>query len=163
MRTHWFVPFAALAAARGWFAVHYQFDIRSQRHIDSIVAATPAEIQNIQFENDATLLGARTVPVFDGGIVLELVWKLKEGRRSIRFPRLLGEEQNIMGRGHANQELFANVGDDIVIDRVRIGPNQMEGVCRISVGFFDWKRFAALVDCGPRGPKNRQLYIWESK
>jgi len=163
IRTPWFVPLIALTVAGGWFVVNYKFDIRSQRHINSIIAATSSDIQNVQFEDDATLLGARTTSVYDGGLVIELVWKLNQGRRSIRVMKLLNADQKVIGRGHANQELFDSVGNDVVIDRVRFGPEQLKGVKSITIGFYDPKRFAAVVDRGPRGPRNRQLFVWESK
>jgi peptidoglycan/LPS O-acetylase OafA/YrhL len=163
VRTPWFVPLLALTVLSGWFVYQFQFNIRSQRQIDSIVQSTPAELKNVRFESDAILLGVRTRRSADGGLVLDMVWELKPGRRSERFIGLLDQEQQVIGRGDANRDLFGVVlDDDIVIDRVRLKPNQLEEVETVAVGFFDKERRFAIADRGPRGARNRQLHVWKS-
>ena len=164
IRTPWFIPFLILASISGWFVFQNLFNPRSQSLIDTIVASTPAELQGIRFEDDATLLGVRTNPKADGGLVVEMVWELQEGRRTERFVKLLDRDRKPIGRGNSNRALFGVVvSADVVIDRVAIKPDQMNDVQTIAVGFFDRERKAAMVDRGPRSARNRQLHIWELK
>jgi hypothetical protein len=93
-----------------------------------------------------------------------MAWELKSGRRSERVIRLLDHEQQLIGRGNANRDVFGVIqGDDIVIDRVTIKPNQLQRVKTVAVGFFDKERRFAIVDRGPRGFQNRQLHVWKSE
>lgn len=157
----WFVPIVVLAIGNGWFVSQYRFDIRDQDRIDAIVSLTDPEIQNAQFEQDATLLGLRASRTDDGGLSLEMVWRLNKGRRTDRFIKLLDGQQKVIGRGNSNRQLFDHVlGDDVVIDRIRLAPEKMTGVQTIAIGFYDAERKTAAVDRGPRSARDRQLHVW---
>lgn len=158
-----FVPLLVLALVAGWFATSCQFDIRSASQIDQIISSTPAPLQEIHFEDDATLRGIRTSATSHGGLAMEMVWQLRTGRRSLRVIKLLDANGKVIGRGNPNRPLFDVVqGDEMVIDRVVFKPDQLEGVEAITVGFFDTQRKYALIDRGPRSAGNRQLHVWRS-
>jgi hypothetical protein len=164
IRSPGFVPIVVLVAASSWFVSESAFDIHDQHRIEAIVAATDPKIRNAQFEQDATLLGAKARQTDDGGMMLELVWRLNTGRRGERFIKLLDDQHNVVGRGNANRSLFDYVrGEDDVIDRIRLAPGQMTNVTTIATGFFDAERKSAVVDRGPRSARNRQLHVWEKE
>jgi hypothetical protein len=49
---------------------------------------------------------------------------------------------------------------ETVIDRVKIERDDLKGVEKIAIGFFEKGRGFAEVNKGPRNAKMQQLYIW---
>lgn len=156
-----FVPILILALGSGWFVAAHRFDIRDPVRIEEIVSQTDPALQGVRFDQDAILLGVMTKPISEGGLEMQMVWELKPGRRARRFVKLLDDDQQVIGRGSANQGLFSTVnGNATVIDRVRLPAESMAGVSTIAVGFYEPERKSAIVDRGPRSPGNRQLHVW---
>ena len=161
-RTPWFVAFVVAMIGSGWFVSAYRYDVLDSDRIQAIARETDPDIVNARFENDARLAGAISNQSRDGGLVLELAWHLKPGRRPTRFIKLLDRNQRVVGRGPSNREIFDRfTGDIVVIDRIRISADDMADVHFIAVGFFDPERKSAVVDRGPRSANGRQLHVWK--
>jgi hypothetical protein len=138
-----------------------RFNLNSSKLADAIVAASSSEFKDVQFGGDAVLRGVRVTREENDGLQIEAVWKLNSDRRKIRFLYLLSVENKILKRGSANQVVFSNLEpQETVIDRVKIERDDLKGVEKIAIGFFEKGRGFAEVNKGPRNAKMQQLYIW---
>jgi peptidoglycan/LPS O-acetylase OafA/YrhL len=138
-----------------------RFNLNSSKLADAIVAASSSEFKDVQFGGDAVLRGVRVTREENDGLQIEAVWKLNSDRREIRFLNLLSVENKILKRGSANQVVFSNLEpQETVIDRVKIERDDLKGVEKIAIGFFEKGRGFAEVNKGPRNAKMQQLYIW---
>ncbi|MDB4458609.1 acyltransferase [bacterium] len=138
-----------------------RFNLNSSKVADAIVAASSSEFKDVQFGGDAVLRGVRVTREENDGLQIEAVWKLNSDRREIRFLNLLSVENKILKRGSANQVVFSNLEpQETVIDRVKIERDDLKGVEKIAIGFFEKGRGFAEVNKGPRNAKMQILYIW---
>ena len=138
-----------------------RFNLNSNKYADAIVAASSSEFKDVQFGGDAILRGVRVTQKANDGLLIEAVWKLNSERREIRFLKLLNGENKILSRGNANKAVFSNLEpQETVIDRVKIDRDDLTGVEKIAIGFFEKGRGFSEVNKGPRDAKMQQLYIW---
>lgn len=138
-----------------------RFNLNSRTLADAIIAASSSEFKDVQFGGDAVLRGVRVTRDENDGLQIEAVWKLNAERREIRFLNFLSVENKILKRGSANKAVFSNLEpQETVIDRVEMERDDLKGVEKIAIGFFEKGRGFAEVNKGPRNAKMQQLYIW---
>lgn len=138
-----------------------RFNLNSRKLADAIIAASSSEFKDVQFGGDAVLRGVRVTRDENDGLQIEAVWKLNAERREIRFLNFLSVENKILKRGSANKAVFSNLEpQETVIDRVEMERDDLKGVEKIAIGFFEKGRGFAEVNKGPRNAKMQQLYIW---
>jgi len=80
---------------------------------------------------------------------IRMAWDLKENRRQTRFMHICNKKGEILKVGDNNRALFDRfVGNERVIDTVRLPAKELKGAAYVAVGFFERQRKQAPIFIG---------------
>ena len=115
-----------------------RFQRKPPSTVEQIVADSAAGLKNVEFVNDAVLLGARHERDARGLIHLNIAWQLKAGRRPLRSIYVCDKNGQIVRQIAANKDLFErSTGAETIVDYIVLTPDQTKSGACIAVGFYD--------------------------
>ncbi len=118
----------------------------SDAAIEQVVQASAEEFRGVRFDQDALLLGVTTEEVGGGMHQITMAWDLRENRRPTRFMHICDGKGKILKVADSNRALFSQfVGNDRVVDIVRLPAKDLNGADHVAVGFFEPKRKQAPI------------------
>lgn len=121
----------------------------SDAAIEEVVQESAEEFHGVRFDQDALLLGATTEGLDSGMFEIRMAWDLKENRRQTRFMHICNKKGEILKVGDNNRALFDRfVGNERVIDTVRLPAKELKGAAYVAVGFFERQRKQAPIFIG---------------
>jgi peptidoglycan/LPS O-acetylase OafA/YrhL len=137
-----------------------RFNFRDPSQINHVVKQSPETFRGIQFDEDATLKGLLIDRGPDDSWQLQMVWDLKQGRRPIRFLHICDAEGKILRHGNDNRAMFSSAtGNEVVLDRVTVTPEQLESASMLAIGFYGPERQSAPIANPRPGQETHRLRI----
>ncbi len=139
-----------------------EFNYLDSKVIQQKLSESAGQFRNVQFDQDAVLLGLTVTPRPDDSKRLELVWKLKTGRRPTRFVHICDAQGKILRHGDTNRHLFENVaGDTTVLDSVLLTAEELADAETIFVGFYCPDRKSAPIFENGVATRKRRLKVMQ--
>ena len=103
-----------------------------------IVADSDTGLKNVEFVDDAVLLGARHDRDARGLIHLNIAWQLKAGWRPLRSIYVCDKNGQIVRQIGANKDLFErSTGAETIVDYIGLTPDQTKSGACIAAGLYD--------------------------
>jgi hypothetical protein len=134
----------------------------SDASIEQVIQESAEEFRGVRFDQDAVLLGVATEELGSGIYQLRIAWELKENRRQTRFLHICDEKGKILKIGDSNRALFTQfMGNERVIDIVRLPAKELSRAAYVAVGFFEPKRKQAPIFIDDKKIRATRLKVLE--
>ncbi len=134
----------------------------SDAAIEHVIQASAEEFQGVRFDQDALLLGVTTEEIGGGMHQITMAWDLKKNRRPTRFMHICDEKGKILKVADSNRALFSRfVGNERVIDTVKLPAKEVKGADHVAVGFFEPLRKQAPIFVDQKKIRATRLKVLE--
>ncbi len=144
------LQFTGLAIAIGLVALARP-SVSDRAEIQRIIDATPEHLRNVQFKDEAILLGYE-VERGDRGRMVRLVWQLEASHSRSRFIHVTSEEGEVISQLPLKQLQVADaMRGKPFVESVWVSNERLYRSSRIGVGFWSAESGAARVTARSKG------------